>query len=835
MSRLHTYLNDTHPGVIFFDAIRAVFLIGSVALGIALLQFAATQTYMVAPLHRRLWASPAYTMPLWIYGGFIVLTVFLNIAWMTTALRNFVVITMKRRKAAAPIKEEEIDKEDLPPYPYTREGFAVVVGELQARDGKRVPNKVLPELHPRWLILPEKALVTGIFVTGGIGSGKTASAAYPFMRQMVGHERPVKVIDRPATPDRPEVSHTEKYKWSGLLLDEKGDFFHTARGYAQEWGREEDMVLIRPDGPWKWNVIYNPNIPDWAVAYQLGWILKNVNKGAGGNDPFWEQAPRALLVDLLTMLGDAEGYYTILEYLNLLTDESLQDEMQAKSLITMQHNPDRLLDATNRGKRIQMRRERMGVNLRGSLEACAKAGLDMFEGSALRRTFCPPRESYFTGPCCPWPRRIPRNEAEEARFNSEEQTGIIRPQDDVFTGFDQALDYGKIVGLEMNKQTYFDAAIFIQVALKTQWMDAVMRRDVRDSATNKLLVPPRFGEKIGYCPTFLIADECQANATPRDQEFMAQCRSKKASCMFLTQSHTSILDAFGGGKEKAAEAFFQNTMTHIYFRQSDLKSMKMIQEEVGMKDVAKTSVSVTEGGRETELSYVQGQFVNEHAAAVSETKSVNIEEKPFFKVEELKQLPDFVSVILPSTGSAQLPATTCYMRPLWVFKKHPELKQEQSYFDWPQELRRITTLENLPQEVRWSGFDVDSLAAESIVSSETLLGAFVRQADAGAGHYQAAPPVQVDSDHREQELTYPQDTPAQAFTEEPEPEPAKPFQPVLAPEVQREAERLATEAPQGLSGDQERHHHGPEAKAAQEAHQNAEEPRSGNPWDDVEY
>jgi hypothetical protein len=40
-----------------------------------------------------------------------------------------------------------------------------------------------------------------------------------------------------------------------------------------------------------------------------------------------------------------------------------------------------------------------------------------------------------------------------------------------------------------------------------------------------LLAPPRFGERVGYCPTFMMADEAQQSATPRDAEFKAVCRS----------------------------------------------------------------------------------------------------------------------------------------------------------------------------------------------------------------------------------------------------------------------------------------------------------------------
>ena len=142
----------------------------------------------------------------------------------------------------------------------------------------------------------------------------------------------------------------------------------------------------------------------------------------------------------------------------------------------------------------------------------------MFRFPELRRTFCPTREEYF---------------------EIDAHAGVMRPRANVFTGFDQVLDHGRIVGLEMPKNVYFDAAVFTQVALKSQWQDSVLRREAIGSDGRPLL-PARFGDRIGYCPTFLMADEAQQSATPKDAEFKAVCRSKRASMWELTQSHGSI-------------------------------------------------------------------------------------------------------------------------------------------------------------------------------------------------------------------------------------------------------------------------------------------------------
>jgi hypothetical protein len=39
---------------------------------------------------------------------------------------------------------------------------------------------------------------------------------------------------------------------------------------CREWGREADFIRIAPDGYLKWNAIYEPGQPTWAVGYRLG-------------------------------------------------------------------------------------------------------------------------------------------------------------------------------------------------------------------------------------------------------------------------------------------------------------------------------------------------------------------------------------------------------------------------------------------------------------------------------------------------------------------------------------------------------------------------------------
>jgi hypothetical protein len=707
---LSAYIKATPPFVLAIDGARVLAILLSPFLAELVLRAVANNNLLLAPIHVRLFANPAYRHAGLLYRGIIAFALALNAAWCLRALKNFVRITAARVRPNTP--QPQSDLVPLPPWPYTRESFAVILGELQNRDGSRVPSPLCPDLKPRWLILPELSLYTGVFVTGGIGSGKTAAVAYPALRQLLGFRRFVNVRRKDGT-----VTH-HNWAFSGLILDEKGDFTRAAAQYCQDWGRQDDLIRIVPGGKWIWNVIYNPNLPTWAVAYQLGWILKNFNKGASGGDPFWENAPKELVTDYLCLLDDAQGYYTLFDYLETLVDDSRQDQLHEMAMRRFSADPVKTQEIERRRRSIMKRRDDMSVNLRGALEACARAGIDMFRFPELRRTFCPTREEYF---------------------ELDPSGNVQRPRANVFTGFDQILEYGRIVGLEMPKQVYFDAAVFCQVALKAQWQDAVLRRETIGS-DGQLLQPPRFGERIGYCPTFLMADEAQQNATPKDAEFKAVCRSKRASMWELTQSHGSVKGAFGPSNAAHAMTYFQNSMTHVYLRQSDPDSIKIIQQECGNRIVHKTSLAVTEGGSASELSYVEGDLVHQ-GLGMSSTKTVATEEKPFVEVDELKQLPNNVALVLPSNGNQTLPATVTYLRPLWIQKKYPHLPVTTPWLDWPAELRGTYDLDTIPQELHWQGWGSDEpLAEEDVLGPDARLGKFVQPA-IHATASPSAPPV----------------------------------------------------------------------------------------------
>jgi hypothetical protein len=105
-----------------------------------------------------------------------------------------------------------------------------VIGEVHQ------PRKQLPSQTPHWLVIPGRGLFTGVAIVGAVGSGKTASAMYPFAEQILAY--------RGEDPDR---------RIGGLILEVKGDFCGKVREILGRYGRVEDYVEISLESEYRYN------------------------------------------------------------------------------------------------------------------------------------------------------------------------------------------------------------------------------------------------------------------------------------------------------------------------------------------------------------------------------------------------------------------------------------------------------------------------------------------------------------------------------------------------------------------------------------------------------
>ena len=121
------------------------------------------------------------------------------------------------------------------PLSPTSDGPAIVIGEVHH------PTKPVETHAPKWLMIPERGLYTGVAIFGAVGNGKTSACMHPFARQLLSwHAK---------NPER---------RVAGLVLEVKGDFCHDIRRILADVGRADDYVEVSLDGRMTWNPLSAP-------------------------------------------------------------------------------------------------------------------------------------------------------------------------------------------------------------------------------------------------------------------------------------------------------------------------------------------------------------------------------------------------------------------------------------------------------------------------------------------------------------------------------------------------------------------------------------------------
>ena len=124
---------------------------------------------------------------------------------------------------------------------------------------------------PRWLVLPELGLYTGVLICGAIGSGKTSACMRPFARQLLGWQ-----------------AHDRRRRIAGLVLEVKGDFCHQVRSILAEAGRADDYIELGLGGRWRWNPLGDDLLDSYSLAYTIASLINQLF--GRSKEPFWQQA-----------------------------------------------------------------------------------------------------------------------------------------------------------------------------------------------------------------------------------------------------------------------------------------------------------------------------------------------------------------------------------------------------------------------------------------------------------------------------------------------------------------------------------------------------------------
>ena len=147
-----------------------------------------------------------------------------------------------------------------------------------------------------------------------------------------------------------------------------------------------------------------------------------------------------------------------------------------------------------------------------------------------------------------------------------------------FFGFEDVVNNGKIVVLNMNISEYNNLSKIIAAYLKLDFQTEVMSRLAKDEPVSR-----------SVC---FISDEYHEYITDTDANFFAQSREAKCINIVATQSYTSLLNAINN--QYTVKVIIQNLINKFWFRTDDTFTIEDAQKQLGKEEKTKYSQSISE-------------------------------------------------------------------------------------------------------------------------------------------------------------------------------------------------------------------------------------------------
>lgn len=445
----------------------------------------------------------------------------------------------------------------VPELPWEKDQLKLVVG---LRHEKFTLNKIK---DPKYLIIPAVGLFQNVLVSGTIGTGKTASVMYPFLKQAIFYQADVR-----------------EEKAGMLILDVKGNFFKQVLSYAEECGRQGDIILIQLGNEIKYNPLHKPHMEAIDLAERSRYVM-DLFSGGAKKEKFWDTKSSQMMTECIRLMRMTEGYVTLADVHNIVTNRDFLDAKLEKLEEIEDDLPE--FDFKACTNYFYNEFDSKAETTIATIKTCVTEMTSFFASSEkINNSFCPPEEELN------------------------------------FKGFEQCINEGKIVVLAMNVAKYPKVAKTIAAYLKLDFQSEVQQRTEAD---NTRLNRTR--------PVFFISDEYQEFVTANDAGFYGLSRESRCCSIVSSQSYTSILQTLGN--KEAFDTLQQNLINKIWLRTDDKLTIDTAQLLTGKEEKIRYSKNVSESASDAKKSKVFGKLTSEKSSI---SESINVSTQRDFVFEE---------------------------------------------------------------------------------------------------------------------------------------------------------------------------------------------------------
>ena len=386
------------------------------------------------------------------------------------------------------------------------------------------------------IYVQESGLYQNFLITGTIGTGKTSSAMYPFTEQLIKYNY--------KNPDK---------KIGTLILDVKGNYYEQVKKYVQKYGLQNDLIVIELRGKFKYNPLHKPNLKPAVIANRLKSILELFSDN--NSESYWLDEAEKVLTEAIKLCRIYNsGYVTFTEIHKIVTEENYYKEkiqIIKNMFINNKLNKKQIYDLNSALDFFQKEYERLDQRTLSILKSEITRITNVFISDYdINQIFC----------------------------SSKQELN--------FKGFNEVINKGKIVVLNMNIAEYRNLSKIIAAYLKLDFQTEIMM----NLAKNKKRT------------TAFICDEYAEYVTKTDSEFFSLSREAKCINIVSTQSYSSLKNTLKD--ETAVKVICQNLINKIWFRTDDIFTIEEAQKQIGKEDKIKTSKNISENSKETLYSRI---------------------------------------------------------------------------------------------------------------------------------------------------------------------------------------------------------------------------------------
>ena len=226
-------------------------------------------------------------------------------------------------------------------------------------------------LNESTVIIPERGLYQNILITGTIGTGKTSSAMYPFVNQLISQNLGM------------------------LILDVKGNFYLKVQEMAKRYNKK--VTVIELGGKETYNPIDKPNLKPSVIANRIRTIL-TLFSNQHVTDTYWLDKVETYLTECIKLCRlYNDEYVTFIELHKLIYDKKyLKEKLEyVKELFESKKlNYNQVYDFSTCIDFFQTEFQMLDQKVLSIIQSEISRITQLFINDLeVKRTFCPSREN----------------------------------------------------------------------------------------------------------------------------------------------------------------------------------------------------------------------------------------------------------------------------------------------------------------------------------------------------------------------------------------------------------------------------------------------------------